>query len=251
VATSSTRTFFANQQKKDPNAKPEIETLAKDHILRKIEDKLRESLGGDGVDVQYELLTQAEEAKYEYAAAEAALTFAIDLPLDAMNTSRKAALAWGNGSTQGYCFGHSPDETISDGGIEKVPVPLALQLGLKKSKTWIEAWMASKGSPRPETPHVRRIESCMDEIRGAMLEENPLNAQKPEWFFRWKSKKDQEAGLAGKQGKQMEYIFFKTQNQCRALRQYVRAQIKRELRSSAVPVKVFDTTDDRDRVSFE
>jgi hypothetical protein len=47
----------------------------------------------------------AAQATYEFRAVQVAVNTAVDIPLLAQRQESFAALAWGNGSTQGYCEG--------------------------------------------------------------------------------------------------------------------------------------------------
>jgi hypothetical protein len=125
LATSSTRKYFTSQDA-EPGGDDAGNAEANNFILKIIREKLKEKLGDGGERVvNYKLLQQEDEAKYEFHAAKAAIHHAFDIPLEAQRCSSFGALAWGNGSCQGYTTGLTTNEG-------KESEPLKFEIGLKE-----------------------------------------------------------------------------------------------------------------------
>lgn len=129
LATSSTRKFFTAGTSGTGN-EAHGANFAKTFILKIISQKLKGKLGGDDTVVEFSLLQQKDEAKFEFNAAKAAIDYAIDIPLQAQRASSFAALAWGNGSCQGYNCGDIEAADASKSSSTRQHQMLSLEVGL-------------------------------------------------------------------------------------------------------------------------
>eukprot|EP00039_Didymoeca_costata_P004272 m.72377 g.72377 ORF g.72377 m.72377 type:complete len:1093 (+) comp12321_c0_seq1:202-3480(+) len=128
LATASTRKYFSEQNSK-------AERLAKQYIITVLEKSLQDALK---LKTQFSILSQAHEAEFEFRAARAAITHAIDIPLEAqaIGPDSLSSVSWGKGSTQGYNRGLKDQD---NGRIAETP--LTLQIGLTKVQEFAKEWM--------------------------------------------------------------------------------------------------------------
>ena len=150
--TGSVRKMFADRVSKGTR-NTKTSRLAKEHLLQTITEALKAFVrknnmlrprasythGDDVVNddtVQFIIMSQTDEASYEFAAAEEAFLHAIDLPLEIQRGNASYGnLAWGNGSLQGF-----PQGKIGNWGSRGMQTNRALTLsaGLKNIQDAIE-----------------------------------------------------------------------------------------------------------------
>merc|ERR1712166_609833 len=138
LATSSTRKFFSKGETEGTDNHKHGATFAKIAIIRIVAQKLKEILGGNNTVVDYKLLLQKDEAKYEFSAARATMEYAIDIPLQAQGVTSFAALAWGNGSCQGYNCGDIDAVVEGSSSKQKQKQMLSLEVGLGEVQKQIQ-----------------------------------------------------------------------------------------------------------------
>jgi hypothetical protein len=172
--------------------------------------------------VQYFILDHAEEAEYEFNAAAAALQHAMDLPSEVVSaTSYECAnLAWGSGSTQGFCYGKNKNKAEDSKRI-------AVQMGLNDVSSWVKEWMEENGAIKKAA---RKVEKNAIDIFEGDKEEG--------WKAEWVQLPPKKAG------KEPDfYLLLEDGDACAELMTYVRTKIKTKLReSTSMGIKVFDTT---------
>jgi len=204
LGTSKTRQFFAEETTDLPGKK------ARSLVMRKLKEYLeihvRKGFPGEegvDIDVSFSVLSYKQEAEHEYNAARAALEYAIDIPESAIiEVDKFAALAWGNGSTQGYSRGRKQ-------------TPITAQIGLIRVKEYLDKFVA-------------------DEQRDA----NERGDSSSEWTV----KMDKYRNEKGEEDKCI--VFADTKAASRAYT-YVRRKIKQYFHDESLPIKVFETADDR------
>lgn len=139
LATSSTRKFFSEGRSGSKNDIIAAD-FAKILICKILTKTLEENLGGNDTHVDFRLLLQKDEAKYEFYAAKAAINYAVDIPLQAQANPNFAALAWGNGFCQGYNCGDIDADTDSLGNYKAAHMKqmLSLEIGVEEVTKQIE-----------------------------------------------------------------------------------------------------------------
>ena len=158
LATSSTRKHFASSD----NA---ASASATHFTFRIIQEKLEARLGG--THVVFRLLQQEDEAKYEFYAAQSAIKYAIDIPLEAQRCPSYGALAWGNGSCQGYTKGftaQNANDSSSKGDL------LNVEIGLKEVTKIINKCVEKIG----DKTHVDIYEKVVTDKEGKQTKETRI-----------------------------------------------------------------------------
>lgn len=224
LATSSTRKFFSVGSTGSDNDAHGA-TFAKIAIIRIVAQKLKEQLGGDNTLVDYKLLLQKDEAKYEFSAARAAIDYAIDIPLQAQGVHSFAALAWGNGSCQGYNCGDI--EAPAEGSSTKKKQMLSLEVGLGEVQKQIQ----------------KQVDTVIEDKGDITGKEQFVE----EW---WNEEPDKDGYLSNaiiykkndKKGKSVTRIRFRDDDAIDRLRLLVGKELKTMIqKKSTTPIKFFQT----------
>ena len=125
-----------------------------------------------------------------------------------------AALAWGSGSTQGYCEGRA-----KAGGDYKPP--LTAQIGLKKVTAFLKQFVETKEESYNSEAEKQRRSQAEDE--------EPCEASMNKYTVKGKSK---------------PCIVFKDHKVASEAYRFVRRNLKTHFQQEAVPIKVFKTAED-------
>ena len=156
--TGSVRKLFASS---DRTHKPTHVALAKQKLLAHLSDALKtfvkenkmlnDGIAVDDKTVEFVIMSQTEEAQFEFAAAEEALNHAIDLPIDIQRgNASHGNMAWGNGSLQGYPNGREV------GHGKAAPRAITLNAGLKTIKgALLDTFLGG------EQQHAKRLKAMM------------------------------------------------------------------------------------------
>lgn len=241
LATSSTRKILSKplSGKAGRPHERKAANFARIFILKAVKEKLAESLGGNNDDaIDFKLLDQKDEAHYEFHAAKAAIKYAIDIPAEAKSTSSFAALAWGNGSCQGYCYGdvEAPGNSMSstpkrvlsmEVGLEEVQSQIIVRYGGKDN---IYSYDKDKGEAEIKahvTAHVEKwCRETGSEETGSNTGVDAIIYKKKKTTRSWSTR-----------------IRFQNPNAILELRRAVEKDLAQKMRKqkSAIQIKFFET----------